>query len=223
MMPLVRSVHFWVVFALLGSATVLIRWRGDTDHSPAAVPLEQFPLEIGPWTGADVPLQNSVLEMLGKGDFLTRNYQIDGVSPGVPKAPPVGLFIGYFPTQRSGQSIHSPQNCLPGAGWSFESKGTTTLGEGPHGAVTVGEYMISNGKARDEVLYWYRSHGRTMASDYKAKWFTLVDSIRLQRTDAALVRVITSVPPGEDPQQAHQRVVAFAQKLDALLPAYIPD
>ena len=41
--------------------------------------------------------------------------------------PPVSLFIGYFPTQRTGQSIHSPQNCLPGAGWTFASSKTIYL------------------------------------------------------------------------------------------------
>jgi EpsI family protein len=133
------------------------------------------------------------------------------------------LFIGYFPTQRTGQSIHSPQNCLPGAGWSFLSSGVTEL-TGPGGRkYTVGEYLISDGRSSQEVLYWYRVHGRSIANDYKAKLYTLADSIRYSRTDAALVRIITPVLPDESRAQAHDRAVGFAERIVPLLPAYIPD
>jgi EpsI family protein len=136
---------------------------------------------------------------------------------------PVSLFIGYFPTQRSGQSIHSPQHCLPGAGWVFDSSGTTALA-GPAGKpIEVGEYVISNGPAKDEVLYWYQSQGKAIAGDYKAKLYMLANSIRSNRTDAALVRVITPVREGESQAAAHQRAVGFAEKFVPLLPRYIPD
>ena len=87
----------------------------------------------------------------------------------------------------------------------------------------MGEYLISNGVATQEVLYWYRVHGRSIASDYTAKAYTLADSIRYSRTDAALIRVITPVEQGEDRMQAHRRAVDFANQIIPLLPAYIPD
>jgi EpsI family protein len=87
----------------------------------------------------------------------------------------------------------------------------------------VGEYLITNGAAMQEVLYWYQMRGRSIANDYKAKLYTLADSIRYSRTDAALVRVITAVNPGEDRMDAHRRAVEFAEQIIPLLPAYIPD
>jgi EpsI family protein len=87
----------------------------------------------------------------------------------------------------------------------------------------VGDYIISNGPSRAEVLYWYQSHGRTIASDYKAKLYMLTDSIRYDRSDAALVRVVVPLFKDESPAQAHARAVAFASQLLPLLPAYIPD
>jgi EpsI family protein len=219
--------HLVVVLVLLCATGALLYHRGDVDKVPPSEPLSLVPQTIGAWSGKDVPLQDYVLDVLGKGIFLNRTYLPDGVDSGFANERqdigPIGLFIGYFPTQRTGQAIHSPQNCLPGAGWSFESKGVTLLQDPSGNQHEVGDYIISNGRSRDEVLYWYRSHGRSIASDYLAKWYTLLDSIRYQRTDAALIRIITPVQEGEDRQQAHQRVVKFAENLNPLLPAYIPD
>ena len=87
----------------------------------------------------------------------------------------------------------------------------------------VGEYLISNGGTKAEVLYWYRSHGRTMASDWTAKLYTLFDSILYSRTDAALIRIITPVQAGESQVRAHERAVEFANRISPLLPAYVPE
>jgi len=196
------------------------------DRVPPSEPLSEMPETIGSWTATDIPLDAEVLAVLGKGVFLNRVYEpAGGASTGADAvdASPVSLFIGYFPTQRTGQSIHSPQNCLPGAGWVFESSGVTTLKSSDGNVARVGEYIISNGAVKQEVLYWYRSHGRSIASDYMAKVYTLADSIRYSRTDAALVRIVTPVRPNESRLDAHRRAVDFAEQLNPLLPAFIPN
>ena len=43
------------------------------------------------------------------------------------------------------------------------------------------------------VVYWYQSHGRTVASEYWSKAYLVWDALRLNRTDGALVRVITPI------------------------------
>jgi EpsI family protein len=185
-----------------------------------------MPQTIGPWTATDIPLDADVLAVLGKGVFLNRVYILPRPPRGTtdePPTPAIGLFIGYFPTQRTGQSIHSPQHCLPGAGWTFEQSGVTKLKSGDGKDIQVGEYIISDGTVKAEVLYWYRSHGRTIADDYQAKLYTLADSIRYSRTDAALVRIITQLTPGENPATAHERAVSFAEQMNPLLPAFIPN
>lgn len=212
------------VLVLLSATAGLVHLRGDHDRVPPSTPLSEFPQQIGPWTGSEMTLDPAVLDILGKGFFLNRRYdpplaataESDGNLP-------VSLFIGYFPTQRTGQSIHSPQNCLPGSGWVFETSGTTQL-RGPEGkTLRVGEYLISNGLARAEVLYWYRTHGRSVANDYAAKGYMLMDSIRYNRTDAALIRVVTPLATGEDVAAARLRVIRFSERITPLLPSYIPD
>src|SRR5258708_2767268 len=121
-----RSAKFWVVFVLLAATLTTLRLRGDTDRVPQTTPLSFMPSTIGPWTAQDYPLDSETLAVLGDGRFLNRVYMNVGPA-GQPVEVPVSLFIGYFPTQRSGQSIHSPQNCLPGAGWAFLSSKVINL------------------------------------------------------------------------------------------------
>ena len=218
-----NSARFWTVTVLMCAAAIMLQVRGDVDRVPPSRPLDELPSSLDARVATDIPMDEEVLAVLGKGVFLNRLYKSpDGVTaPGA--AAPIGLFIGYFPTQRTGQSIHSPQNCLPGAGWSFLSSGVTVLKSASGKEYPVGEYLISDGRSTQEVLYWYRVHGRSVANDYKAKLYTLVDSIRYSRTDAALVRIITPVLPNEDRLAAHDRAVAFADQVVPVLPAYIPD
>lgn len=222
------GLRFWVAILLLVVTGGILTLRGDKDRVPVSQPLASLPQSIGNWVGTDIPMQEYVLESLGKGVFLNRIYagsqdpELQAVDLKKPGAS-IGLFIGYFPTQRTGQAIHSPQNCLPGAGWTFQSKGVVAVPDGHGGQTSVGDYLITNGANQDEVLYWYRSQGSDIASDYRAKWHTLTSSILYGRTDAALIRVITPIQSGEPRSSAQSRVVAFAGRLNRILPAYVPD
>jgi EpsI family protein len=220
-----KSPRYWTVVLLMSMTALALHLRGDTDLVPSSRPLNELPMTIGVRTATDITLDEETLEVLGKGEFLDREYAAprDRGPLSASDNAQISLLIAYFPTQRSGQSIHSPQNCLPGAGWIFQTRGVTDLIDPTGKKYSVGEYLISNGNTSDEVLYWYRVHGRSIASDYKAKLYTLADSIRYRRTDAALVRIITPVLPGEDRKDAHQRAVDFANRIVPLLPAYVPD
>jgi len=220
-----RSPRFWLVVVLMSFTALVLHVRGDVDRVPPSRPLSELPQTIGSRTATDIPIDPEALAILGKGDFLNRTY----VTPRNAQAAiagdraEIGLYIAYFPTQRSGQSIHSPQNCLPGAGWTFESSGVTDLTDAAGRKYQVGDYLITNGNTTDEALYWYQLHGRTIASDYKAKLYTLADSIRYGRSDEALIRIITPVAPGEDKVKAHDRAARFAEQIAPLLPEYVPN
>lgn len=220
-----RSARFWVVVLLMLSTALLLHWRGDVDREPPSRPLSEFPMTVGARTGTDIAIDPEVLLILGKGEFLNREYSVPrGAAAGsAGDGAAIGLYIAYFRTQRSGQSIHSPQNCLPGAGWSFESSGVVELTDSAGRRYTVGDYLISDGTSTDEALYWYQLHGRTIAGDYAAKLYTLADSIRYGRTDEALVRVITPLEPGEARGEARARAVGFAEEIARIIPAYVPN
>jgi EpsI family protein len=209
--------RYWVVVVLLAGAAILLFRRGNSETIVPSEPLSEVPDTIAGLTGADAPIDQEQLDILGKGDFLSRVYTNGGGSG------PVGLFIAYFASQRTGATMHSPRNCLPGSGWSFESSQYVTMkdvNDKPH---RVGEYIIANGDNRQLVIYWYQAHGRSVANEYQAKAYLVSDAIRMNRTDGALVRVITPVYAAAGVQAARERAEGFVAELMPQLPRFIPN
>jgi EpsI family protein len=237
-----KSPKFWTILVLLLATAFVLESRGDTDTVPRSEPLRLMPQTFSTpvsgsrtleaWTSQDFPLDDETLAVLGKGDFLNRLYSTqqtvsnpsaDGFAPGNIATPPISLFIGYFPTQRTGQTMHSPQHCLPGAGWTFDSQQYVDIKDVNGKSYRVGEYVISNGEIKQFVIYWYQAHGRSIPNEYLAKLYMVADAIRTNRTDGALVRVITPVMPNESLDTARDRAVQFTQQMAPYLPQFIPN
>jgi EpsI family protein len=212
-----KSPRFWTVTLLLVVTLLLLVMRGNSDVNPVSEPLAQLPRVIAGSMGSDMPIDQETLDVLGAGDFLSRIY----AQP--VQAPPVGLFIGYFPTQRTGVAIHSPKHCLPGSGWVFESSQYVDLKDAQGKAHRVGEYIIANGETKQFVIYWYEAHGRSVANEYLAKMYMIADAMRMNRTDGALVRVITPISSGEATAAARARAEVFTAQLAPMLPRFIPN
>lgn len=203
--------------ALLAGTTLFIHSHSQAEHLPPRMELTEFPLTLGDWSGTDVPITDDVREILGPGDFVQRVYRH------APEEPSVDLFLAYFPTQRTGATVHSPQNCLPGAGWVPVESGQIHLPQADGKIATVNRYVIAKGSERRLVMYWYQAHGRITANEYWAKFYLVADSIRLNRSDGALVRVITPLVQGEEPDKAQQRATEFLRDLTLTLSQYIPN
>ncbi|HEY0162408.1 MAG TPA: EpsI family protein [Edaphobacter sp.] len=220
-----KSPRFLTVLALMVVTLTLLLHRGDADHVPASEPLSLMPATIDGMVSQDYPLDSDVLSVLGKGDFLNRVYSVPASRAIETRTPtyPVSLFIGYFATQRTGQTMHSPQHCLPGAGWTFESRSYDNLDDINGKRFNVGEYIINNGETRQFVIYWYQAHGRSIANEYKAKAYMLADAIRYNRTDGALVRVITPISSSEQVADARKRAIRFTAHVTPYLSQFIPD
>lgn len=212
-----RRLRFWTVVALLAGTVLLLYARGNTDRIPAREPLAQLPSDFAGWVGTSLPIDSESLTVLGPGDFLSRTYTHEDQDN------PVDLFIGYFTTQRTGVTIHSPRNCLPGSGWVFESSSYVDLKDIQGKRHRVGEYIVSNGQAKRFVIYWYQAHGRSVANEYMTKIYLVTDALRMNRTDGALVRVTTPIGPWEEPLRARSRAEAFAAQLAPMLGRFIPD
>lgn len=212
-----KSPRFWAVLLLLAGTALILQARGNHDRIPVSEPLSHFPQSIAGWMGTDAAIDKETLDVLGEGDFLSRVY----LQAGQPSH--VGLFIGYFPSQRTGATIHSPKHCLPGAGWAFESSQHIDLKDANGKEHRVGEYVIGNGEEHQFVIYWYEAHGRSVADEYAAKFYMVADAMKLNRTDGALVRVITPIASSEDPKFARDRAEAFVAQFAPFLPRFVPE
>ena len=159
------------------------------------VPLVTLPLEVGQWRGTEIRLEPEQVKALGVDDYVNRLYT-------GPDSNSVGLYVGYYGLQGPDESIHSPQNCLPGTGWQPISSSYVSLSPGDGRQVRIHRLVVQKGRDRQIVLYWYQSHGRVIASEYAAKKYMLVDAISLHRTDSALVRVNTPLTATGDDRAA---------------------
>ena len=209
--------RFALAVILIALTAILLQARGRSEIIPKGLPLSSFPAQLGNWDSTEIQLDKDTLEVLGAGDFMERVYR-DGTA----KFPPIDLFLAYFPTQRTGDTIHSPQHCLPGAGWNPEENTRITLSLPGHESFPANRYVIAKGGARKLVLYWYWAHDRGVASEYWAKFYLVKDAIRMNRSDGALVRVTTDMFPGETADAAEQRLLPFASSFSPLLNDYIP-
>ncbi len=209
------SIRVLIVAALLLVTAALLQARGRVELQPKAADLEMMPFDIDTWHGTTEPLAPGVREVLGDGDFLSRLYTN-------PVEQPVDLFIAYYKSQRSGDTIHSPKNCLPGSGWTPLESDRVWIDLGSGQSIRVNRYIVAQGLERELVMYWYQAHGRVTPSEYAAKFYLVADSIRMNRSDGGMVRLVTPILPSETLAQSEARTVRFARVLYPMLKAYIP-
>jgi EpsI family protein len=207
--------RFVPVLLLLAATAALLNARSAVEAVPPHVEIASFPAEIDAWHGIDVPMGPETLAVLGPGQFLVRDYHRS------PAEPYVDLYVAYFPSQKTGDTIHSPQNCLPGAGWTPLQSGHISLQRDDGTTITVNRYIISKGLVRQLVLYWYQAHNRVTPSEYLAKIYLVADAIRMNRTDGALVRIVTPITNGDE-EAAQARALNFTHRVLPLLDSYIP-
>jgi EpsI family protein len=131
------------------------------------------------------------------------------------------IFVAWFQSQRAGTSQpHSPQVCLPAAGWVPESTGTIDIATSA-GTITVNRYVIASGQQREVVLYWYQTPRRVVAGEWAAKFWLMSDALRDRRTDTSLVRVTTWVRDS-DVAAATRTATELSQRLYPLLRETFP-
>jgi EpsI family protein len=212
-----------ILFVCLTGVSALIARAQKTEPIALRVPLERFPERIGDWQGVQQPpLDANVLANLKADDYLTRTFY-------TPEEESVGLFIGFWQSQRQGDQVHSPLNCLPGDGWEPLSNRTIRVPASAQGGaqgmeIDINRYVVQKGLDRQMVLYWYQSHGRVIASEYWSRFFLITDAMRARRTDAALVRVIAPIRDSAptDEARAEQIGTRFVRALFPVLADYLP-
>src|ERR1700693_3314252 len=151
------KVRFGCLIALLLVTTVDL--RGLSHGHPVSAPAElaTFPEQLDGWSGRNLPeIDDSVKKVLRADDYLLRDYRSDAGSA------PVGLFIVYYSSQRSGDALHSPKNCLPGAGWEPVSSGVVQISNpaASNESFMANHYVIEKDGVQQDVLYLYHAHGR---------------------------------------------------------------
>jgi exosortase D (VPLPA-CTERM-specific) len=207
--------RFIVVAALLAVTALSLELLARNEVFPPRESLASLPSQFGAWTGADLTIDQQQLDILGAGEFLLREYAN-------PTERDVELFMAYYPSQRAGDTIHSPNHCLPGSGWVPTERKIIQISRPDGSSFPANRYVGAKSGQRSMVLYWYLAHDRAVASEYKLKYYLVSDSIHMHRSDGALIRLFTPMPDGESPDSAQKRLLGFGSNLLPILNNYIP-
>ena len=210
-----QSALFLVSVLLIGG--VFINWfeqRGEAEI--VRKPLTEFSKKLGEWTqrGDAIRFSEATETVLRTTDYTMREYTFaDGRI--------ANLYIGYYASQRTGATYHSPQNCLPGAGWILKEPQIIEI-ETPSGKTfEANRYRIENGVNDQIMIYWYQGRGRISASEYRDKINTVLDSTFRRRSDGAMIRVL--IPVGDDEQKSAEAAINLSAQTAENLSAFVPE
>ena len=185
---------------------------------PINKPLEQFPLNFGNWSAESrQPIANAFIDQLDLSDYLMADYHNQAGRA-------VSLYVAYYKSQIKGKSIHSPASCLPGSGWQFDESGivNVSLAPGNTGKLNVKRAVMQFGDDTSVAYYWFLQRGRMLTNAYQLKIYTFWDALTMQRTDGALVRLITPLYENEKFADADVRLQRFVRDILPALNEHIP-
>jgi len=211
------SLRFAIAFVAIVLGGLLVNsWAYLGEAHVDRKPLKSFPEQIGNWTrlGSDIQLDEPTMKVLRASDYLLRDYRRnDGL--------PANLYVGYYASQRDGATYHSPLNCLPGSGWTLTEPAKKTITTSQGQSFVANQYVIQNGGQRTVMIYWYQGRGRTVASEYWGKIYTVIDSVKLRRSDGAMIRV--TVPIGNSNTVSQEAAAELAGKVAGQIAEFVPN
>lgn len=182
---------------------------------PKAGDLAAFPLSLNGWEGRKLALDRKFIESLHFTDYV----QIDYADSSGKK---VDFYVAWYESQSMGESIHSPETCLRGGGWSFERTGAVTVEVSGHAPIRVNRSLLEQGGRRMLAYFWFPVRGAYLTNGVELKLHTFWGSLTQGRTDGALVRVITPLYPEEREEDGARRLEGFLAAslpiLDGILP-----
>jgi EpsI family protein len=206
-------IRCWIASAILLVAFGLLHTVSRGESAVSRRPLSQFPQSFSNWTSQDQPIEPRIIQALSVTDYVSRVYFDSSRDP-------IELYIGFYASQRTGDAVHSPKNCLPGSGWDPIRFSYVTIPLASGRQIIVNETVVQKGLDKQLVFYWYEGRGRVIASEYSAKFWMVADAISRNRTDAALVRIVTPIDDGE--ANARARLLKFTQLLFPHLEGFLP-
>ena len=209
-----EAVYRWLPAGILSVGCLLLLSVQRQFVATLRAPLAAIRTVAPGFTSADGIIDPEEQRVAGMSHYLYRVFQ----RPGTEDA--FSVYVGYYEQQTQGRTIHSPKNCLPGAGWDALSSERRTIATAA-GPLTVNRYMLANKTARALVYYWYQGRGRTEASEYKVKWNLLRDAALRGRTEEALVRIVVPITPtmGNPDSMATAMAKQLVTEVRAKLPA----
>jgi len=196
--------------AVLGIGCLLLSGVREQKKMPPAAPIPSIAMGIPGYQPRDTVIDAQEQKVAGMSNYVLRLFQRDSTDPGF------SVYVGYYDYQVQGKTIHSPKNCLPGAGWEQLTSGVQPVTANGK-AYAVNRYLLANKGAQALIYYWYEGRGRVEANEYRVKLNLLHDAALYGRTEEALVRIVVPIDPRALRTQGEKAVYAAADTLATTL------
>jgi EpsI family protein len=208
--------QFIVAVILLGGTLALAQGVEFREKTPAARSFAEFPTQVGEWAGKRDVMEEKFVNALHFNDYVIVDYMNGGHA--------VNFYTAYYDSQRKGESIHSPETCLPGSGWEFKKAGSVTLPLNSRDGrpMRVNRALMEKGPSKQLSYFWFPQRDRVLTNAWELKWYNFWDALTRQRTDGALVRLITPVYSNESIEDADGRLTAFTKVIVPVLEEFLP-
>jgi EpsI family protein len=190
-----------------------VEFRGKV---PAKHSFSQFPLQIGEWSGTRETMEQAFIDELDLSDYVIVNYRNKQNNA-------INFYTAYYESQQKGESIHSPETCLPGSGWKFGKEEEVSFKTKNGGAMRVNRVFMEKDGEKQLAYFWFPQRGRVLTKLYQLKLYNFWDALTRQRTDGALIRVITPIGSTEKPEDAELRIRDFLNDTIPILSSFIPN
>lgn len=198
-----------VATAVLGSRPEVI---------PPRTSFALFPMLIDGWIGRRGAITTAEIDVLELDDYLLASYRAPD------ELTPVEFYAAYYASRRSGTAPHSPKVCLPGGGWEIARFDRRSAAFPGTPEIHFNRSIMQKGGKRLLVYYWFQQRGDTLANEYLMKWYLFRDSLAMNRTDGALIRLTTPIQGFADDhvRAAEARLERFIGAAWEVLPRFIP-
>ena len=208
--------HTLIASSLMIFTAVFFNYINHSEDVRPNKPFSTFPKRIGKWKGIEQRFDEEIYSILGVDDSYLATYSNSNGRQ-------VQMYIGFYQSQREGDLIHSPKNCMPGAGWKIVSSSIEELdvSDTDYNVIKTIRFKLKNGIHEQVVLYWFQSRGRIISSEYLQKIYLVIDSITRKRTDGSFVRLMAPIHNGDE-EKTMIYLKDFAKLIFPILTEYIP-
>ena len=207
------DIRYLIIIVLLSGTIFYSQLRSDGKPVPIVKTLEDFPKQIGSWSGETHRFSQDVYDKLGVDDSVLMNYKNDNEDT-------ISMYIGYYESQKQGEIIHSPKNCMLGSGWQPIDISEIDISLDSR-KIPVMKMILEKKSQKMVVLYWYQSGNRAIANEYIQRLYFIFDSIRYNRTNAAFVRFTSPVLSGNY-ENTVQLLTNFIKMTIPILDDFLP-
>ncbi len=192
----------------------LLHYLSDMENVHPNKPFRTFPKQFGEWVGKEKHLTEDIMDVVGVDDYFLADFHHPGGQW-------INLYVGFYQSQKEGDLIHSPKNCMPGAGWNIARTSLEEFEIPGTGKIKAIKLFVQKGPQKQVMLYWFQSRGRFISSEYMQKIYLVIDSITRHRTDGSFVRLIAPIV-NNDEAATLNHLKGFAKQLMPKLREHIP-